>query len=408
MSDRYPGGIISATEPEPVGPTGGEGGSAPGIWTLEQASYYEGIDQWPKPILDKELYSWGYNLYGQLGQNDIVSRSSPVQVGSLVTWGEVASGQQARNSGAIKTDGTLWLWGDGIYGALGTNDTTTRSSPVQVGALTTWSQVSIGNGWTGAVKTDGTLWTWGLGATGRTGHNDQVSRSSPVQVGSLTTWYKVSAEGFWGLAVKTDGTMWSWGSNINGRCGIGTAHPDNRSSPTQIGALTTWLDISAGTYGGGALKNDGTIWMWGSGALGRIGANNTGINYSSPVQIGALTTWNKLSNAHYNSGAIKNDGTLWVWGSGFVGQLGQNNTIDHSSPVQVGALNTWLDVSVGRYRYNVIKTDGTLWVWGDNFYDGSLGTNDTVFRSSPVQLGGLSTWSKVGAGQSSTLAITKG
>ena len=91
---------------------------------------------------------------------------------------------------AIKTDGTLWVWGNNVSGRLGLGDITNRSSPVQVGTLTNWSSVSAGSH-TMAIKTDGTLWAWGSNGSGRLGLGDITDRSSPVQVGALTNWYSV-------------------------------------------------------------------------------------------------------------------------------------------------------------------------------------------------------------------------
>ena len=91
----------------------------------------------------ESLWSWGYNSYGQLGLEDSVNRSSPVQVGSLTDWGSISCG--AHHTAAIKTDGALWSWGYNNNGQLGLGDRTNRSSPVQVGSLTTWSSVSCGD-----------------------------------------------------------------------------------------------------------------------------------------------------------------------------------------------------------------------------------------------------------------------
>jgi len=97
------------------------------------------------------LYSWGYNANGQLGLGDILNRSSPVQIGTLTTWSVIAGGGD--NGFAIKTDGTLYAWGVNGSGRLGLGDTTTRSTPVQVGALTTWTLVNPGGGASYAIRT---------------------------------------------------------------------------------------------------------------------------------------------------------------------------------------------------------------------------------------------------------------
>ena len=398
MSQKYPGGIISKTAPVTVGPVGGEGGSAPGVWTLTQALELNKQNLWPKPLIPKALYSWGRNNLGQLGLGDTVARSSPVQVGALTTWSQIASGGGSYGfSVAIKTDGTMWSWGYNGGGQLGTNNLTYRSSPVQIGALTAWSQIAAGFNFCLAVKNDGTMWSWGNNNAGRLGLNDTANRSSPVQIGALTTWYQIAAGQQFSVAIKTDGTMWSWGYNGSGQLGLGDAA--SRSSPVQIGALTAWSQVAAGAAFSLAVKTDGTMWSWGLNNSGQLGLGDGGsyTQRSSPVQIGALTTWSKIAGGGAHSLAIKTDGTMWSWGNNGDGQLGLGNVVARSSPVQVGALTTWYQVAGGDGFTFAIKTNGTLWSWGLNQF-GSLGLNDigTPYnRSSPVQVGALTTWSRL-------------
>jgi len=132
---------------------------------------------------------------------------------------------------------------------------------------------------------------------------------------------------------------------------------------------------------GGPWGNWGTVWSFGSNNNGQLGQGNT-TNYSSPVQVGSLTTWKLVSGGQYFTTAIKTDGTLWAWGQNiFYGQLGQGDRTNYSSPVQVGSLTNWKEVSNGRYHSVAIKTDGTLWAWGSNAY-GQLGQYNTTHYSS--------------------------
>ena len=138
------------------------------------------------------LWGWGNNAQGQIGNGTITSYSSPIQVGTLTNWKQVATGQTW--TAAIKTDGTLWVWGSNPNGELGLGVATTisYSSPVQVGALTNWKQISTGQISAGAIKTDGTLWTWGAVQSNATGTSTVGYYSSPVQVGSLTNWKSIA------------------------------------------------------------------------------------------------------------------------------------------------------------------------------------------------------------------------
>lgn len=293
------------------------------------------------------LLTWGFNYAGSLGQNDTIHRSSPVQVGALTTWLKVSA--KGYHTGAIKTDGTLWTWGDNLYGDLGDGTVIQRSSPVQVGADTDWAEVSMGAGEAAlALKTDGSLWAWGRNEQGQLAQNNTVYRSSPVQIGALTNWSKISMGDNSALAVKTDGTVWAWGDNAVGRLGLNLTTSVRVSSPVQIGALTNWSDASTFLSTALAVKTDGTLWAWGDGGSGQTGLNVADDN-SSPVQIGSLTDWAKISCGRIHSSAIKTDGTLWVWGDAGLGRLGNNadQTVDVSSPIQIGSSTSWSKVSAG-------------------------------------------------------------
>ena len=142
---------------------------------------------------DGTLWSWGGNRYGELGLNvNTTQYSSPKQVGALTNWLQPQNAYGG--SGCVKTDGTLWMWGYGSYGALGLGNRTYYSSPKQVGSLTNWSKVQVGYSClqTFGLKTDGTLWSWGNNDQGQLGLGNNTSYSSPKQVGSSTQWIDIS------------------------------------------------------------------------------------------------------------------------------------------------------------------------------------------------------------------------
>jgi len=311
-----------------------------GVWTLQEQYEARVADVWDRGPVTQELYAWGKNDEGQLGKNDTANSSSPIQIGALINWSQVSAGENI--SSAIKTDGTLWTWGLGSSGRLGNSATVSVSSPVQVGGLTDWYQVSVGYVHAGAVKTDGSLWTWGDALNGRLGLNGpDVDESSPVQVGALTNWSQFSAGNNFSAAVKTDGTLWAWGRNNSGTVGDGTRI--NRSSPVQIGSLTNWSQVSVNQSVCAAVKTD----AWGRNNTGKLG-DNTIISRSSPVQVGALTNWSQVSSGNSHSAAVKTDKTVWTWGDNSpYGNLGDGTVVDRSSPVQVGALSIWSEVSAG-------------------------------------------------------------
>lgn len=352
--------------------------------------------------MGSELYAWGNNNYGGIGDNSTVGKSSPVQtIAGGSNWANAAFGQY--HSAGVKTDGTLWCWGQNYYGELGDNTTVHRSSPVQtITGGTDWSQVSCGPYHTAAVKKDGTLWLWGGGFNnaGQLGDNTIIHRSSPVQtIAGGSDWSSVSCGYKNTAAIKTDGTLWVWGWNAYGQVGDNTTN--NISSPSQTVAFgTNWSKVSVGYSSCGAIKKDGTLWMWGANNVGQLGINLAS-NRSSPVQtITGGTDWSEISLNSLDVAAIKTDGTLWCWGFNFDGQVGDNTSgpgTYKSSPVQTITYGTnWSKISTGASIKLALKKDGTLWSWGANNY-GELGDNTLgIPKSSPVQVIGASTsWSDV-------------
>ena len=366
------------------------------------------IDQW----VGDTLLTWGNNNSGQLGDNTTIFRSTPITtLAGGANWKQVADG--GSHTAAIKTDGTLWSWGQNIFSQLGNNTTIFRSTPITTFAGgTNWKQVACGDSHTAAIKTDGTLWTWGLGSQGRLGGNEiPISKNTPVTTfAGGTNWKQVACGANNTAAIKTDGTLWTWGNNNAGQLGDNTT--TQRITPvTTFAGGTNWKQVAGGTSHTAAIKTDGTLWTWGinTGSLG----DNTIINRSTPVTTFAGgTNWKQVSCGGNHTAAIKTDGTLWVWGFNNFGQLGDNTTnslYPRSTPVTTFAGGTnWKQVAGGSAYTAAIKTDGTLWTWGQNT-SGQLGDNTIINRSTPVTtFAGGTNWKQVSGGNSHTTAITSG
>jgi alpha-tubulin suppressor-like RCC1 family protein len=308
-----------------------------------------------------ELWIWGAGLGGRLGNAVTTGNiSTPVTTSAGGTnWKRISGGPA--HTAAIKTDGTLWTWGTGTTGRLGNADNANRSTPVTTFAGgTNWKQVSCGFEYTTAIKTDGTLWTWGNAEFGQLGNAATAGNiSTPVTTfAGGTNWNQVSCGQNLTAAIKTDGTLWTWGYGGNGRLGNGITS-GNRSTPvTTFAGGNNWKQVSstvqqgggAGAYFTAAIKTDGTLWTWGLGTSGQLG-NATITNTSTPVTTFAGgNNWKQVSinsNGTHTS-AIKTDGTLWTWGSGGNGQLGNATLNSTSTPVTTFAGGTnWKQVSAG-------------------------------------------------------------
>ena len=191
-----------------------------------------------RKIITGERWVWGSNYAGTGGLGHDTGISLPLQVGSLTNWqntDKIGGAKWSRAS--VKSDGTLWTWGNNGSGELGHGNTTALSSPVQVGSLTDWDNATVWSGTMGAVKTDGTLWTWGDNSAGQLGHGDTTARSSPTQVGSATDWiHVIDAEENWTVAMKTNGAIYWAGTDQTG--GLG-----NQSTHIQVGSETGFVDV---------------------------------------------------------------------------------------------------------------------------------------------------------------------
>jgi alpha-tubulin suppressor-like RCC1 family protein len=373
-----------------------------GKWNLQgqlagiKAGTWTGI---PFFVDNGEIYTWGLGSNGRIGNNAAQSVSSPVQLGSETTWNVVSAGFY--HALAVKTDGTLWAWGQNTnmsitepWGTLGIGISaydTNRSSPVQVGSETNWATASTGRGeFSLAVTTDGELYAWGFNDLGQLGDGTVVSRSSPVQIGALTNWSQVSVGNNHALALKTDGTLWAWGGDGEGAMGTGDA--TKRSSPVQIGSDTDWSQISAGQDHSVVLKTDGSAYAMGRNDDGQLGTGDRVQKYTPAVVLGPA--YAQVAAGGEFSIARSTANEIFTWGARGNGRLGDNAVIDRSSPVQVGALTTWSQIDAGAISSYAVKNDNTLWAWGGNG-SGRLGINDTIDMSSPVQIGSETNWAKV-------------
>jgi alpha-tubulin suppressor-like RCC1 family protein len=286
-----------------------------------------------------------------LGDNTVVSKQSPISVvGGFTDWCQISAGNNF--SAAVRTNGTAWAWGSNSCGQLGDNTIVDKSSPVSVvGGFTDWCQVSAGSAHSLAVRQNGTAWGWGQGSAGRIGDNTITTKSSPVSVvGGFTDWCQITAglagAGF-SLAIRQTGSLWGWGCATCGTLGDNTTVA--KSSPVSVvGGFTDWCQVSAGDCHSIAIRQNGTAWSWGLGTCGRLGDNTT-VAKSSPVSaVGGFTDWCQASAGGCHSLAVRQNGTAWAWGEAGAGRLGDNTVVDKSSPVSVvGGFTIWAQVSAG-------------------------------------------------------------
>jgi len=341
---------------------------------------------------DGSLWSWGENVFGQVGDGTVNLRNIPIKIGTDVTWTNVSAG--LFHTAAIKADGSLWVWGDNSRGQLGVGSAVPSvAAPVRVGTETNWAAVSAGDFHTLALKTDGSLWGWGDNSTGQVGDGSVVPgiQYLPLQIvlpspSANNDWVAIAAGGGHSLALKSNRTVWTWGFNGSGQLGNGTNI--DQSAPLVLlqpspAVNNAWVNLAAGRLQSLALKNDGTLWLWGENSSGQLGSG-TAVNSAVPTQENnPSSNWLAASSGDSHAVGRKSDGTLWSWGNNASGQLGIGNTIDSNVPNKIGADSDWLSVAAGYNHTVALKTSGAIWAWGENG-SGQLGDGTNLSRNSPV------------------------
>ena len=355
---------------------------------------------------DVNAYAWGLNTSGQLGDNTITSRLSPVSViGGFSDWSQLSAG--ASHSLGLRANGGAWAWGLNSNGQLGDGTATAKSSPVSVvGGFSDWTQLSAGGVHSLGLRANGSAWAWGSNTSGRLGDNTTVSKSSPVSVvGGFSDWTQLSAGDSHSLGLHADGGAWAWGLNTNGRLGDGTTTA--RSSPVSVvGGFTDWSQLSAGVSHSLGLRANGSAWAWGINTNGQLGDNSITSRLSPVSVVGGFTDWAQLSAGGTHSLGLRANGSAWAWGSNGSGRLGNGTTTSRSSPVSViGGFTDWVELSGGNIQSLGVRANGSAWAWGDNT-NGRLGDGTTTARSSPVSVvGGFTDWIQIIAGSSSAHSL---
>jgi len=237
-----------------------------------------------------------------------------------------------------------------------------------------------------ALKSDGTVWAWGNGGYGQLGNNSIADSHVPVHVYGLAGITAIASGYFSGYALKSDGTVWAWGYNAYGQ--LGNNSTTYSHVPVQVSGLIGITAIAGGSYSGYALKSDGTVWAWGSNLYGELG-NNSSTNYSRvpvlvPVQVFGLTGVTAIDGGGASGYALKSNGTVWAWGHNDAGQLGNNSTTDSHVPVQVSSLTDTEPIGLsdiaGHWAENNIKKMVALGAIS-GYPDGTFVPDNTITRA---------------------------
>ena len=336
-----------------------------------------------------ELYAWGYNGNGQVGIGTVTPRGeyelTPQRVGIDSDWEAISGGDDY--SLALKSDGTLYAWGKNDRGQLGIGTTTDNElTPQQVGNDSDWKAISAGFSHSLALKSDNTLYAWGDNRLGALGNGENGAdlgdkskdKTAPIQIGTDRDLQTISAGSSYSLAVKTDNTLHVWGHNRIGQLGLGDTTDRNR--PTRVS--TGWKTVSARFGHSLAIKTDNTLHAWGYNRFKQLGLGD-GTNRNSPTQVGSTADWKAVVAGEYHSLALKDDNTLYAWGHNATGQLGLGDSTNRDRPAKVGSDTDWKAVDGGENFSLALKDNGTLYAMGFSEALG-IGTDTPQSKKSPT------------------------
>ncbi|MBM7835578.1 immunoglobulin-like domain-containing protein [Clostridium sardiniense] len=374
---------------------------------------------------DGNLYTWGGNYYGQLGDGTTTRRCEPVKINGKGAIREdtkiVSVSTNGHGTLAIDSEGTIYAWGYNHCGQLGDGTTTTRYEPVEIngkgaiGENTKIVSVFIGYVNSSAIDNKGNLYTWGSNNYGELGDGTTTTRYEPVKIngkgdiGENTKIVSSSTEGDGiqghSVAVDSDGNLYTWGNNNYGQLGDGTTttryEPVEINGKGAIGENTKIVSISTSIFNTSAIDSEGTIYTWGLNKYGELGDGTRTRRYE-PVKIngkgdiGEDTKIVSISVSSYaseaaNVAAVDSEGNLYTWGFNDYGALGNGfNGPGRDIPKKIngkgdiGEDTKIVSVFMGGTVCSAVDSEGNLYTWGKNG-DGELGDGTTTSKYSPIE-----------------------
>ena len=317
---------------------------------------------------DGSVWVWGTNQVGELGISNLTSSTFPVRLAALTGVAGIAAGWQ--HSLAVATNGTVWAWGNNAGGQLGNGSNYSASAvPVPVSGITNAIQVAGGANHSLALLANGRVMAWGTNAQTQLGNGNGTSTNQPIFVSTLTNAVKVGAGAYHSAALDANGTVWCWGYGGNGQIGNG----QTGFAPTPVAVLSNVVDIAVGAAHNVALMSNGTVWVWGYNGDGQLGLGNIPqVTVPTLVLSGVQT----IGAGFNDSAATLTNGQNLAWG-----YLGAYVTV----PTPLAPAPPFVKYALGNNAAAqdyclAMTTNGAVWAWGDNEY-GQFGNGDIL---SPV------------------------
>ncbi|MDO8535848.1 MAG: RCC1 repeat-containing protein [Candidatus Omnitrophota bacterium] len=350
------------------------------------------------------IYNWGKNRYGVLGVSSTITEKLTPELFTTIS-GITYSASGAFHTLALVNNKFLYAWGNNSSGQCGIGHkrpwvTPTLIFSVESSGMRPLSADALHSLYVS--REDGTVWAFGNNTFGQLGDGTQTNRTTPVQVQGLTGVKETAADEYSSFALRSDGTVWAWGENSAGQLGDGTFQ--RRLIPVNV--FNNGEAIAAGEHFTLVIDKNGDVWSWGYNPCGQLG-DGTNITRNVPAKISGLFNIIAIAAGEWNGMALQIDGSVWVWGGNKYGQMAEGN-IDNPYvprlPTKIEGLSDIVAISMGYFHAMALRSDGSVWSWGDNAY-GELGDDTTIASYEPIQVQNIDNVVAIGAGGNQSVVL---
>lgn len=319
---------------------------------------------------------WGDNAWGKLGDGSLFSSDTPLLVrGALGLAFSLGGGHHS----CATASGAIYCWGANFSGQIGVGDPSALPKPIatRMPLPGTPAAMAIGNRHTCALNHEGTVYCWGGGFFGQLGStpsefcsfSNEPCHRAPHPISAAGPFASVTTGIEHSCAIAFDGQAYCWGRNDNGQLGDGTQ--TSRGAPAPVAGGRSWRQLAAGNLHTCGLTTQGQAYCWGSNIFDHLGTGGTPLESFVPIAVAGGLTFRELTSGSNHTCGLVEDGTVYCWGLSIFGQGGAA-TRSLSVPTALPG-RRFLTVEAGGFHTCGIGQDGLLYCWGLN-EDGQLGS----------------------------------
>jgi alpha-tubulin suppressor-like RCC1 family protein len=343
-----------------------------------------------------------YIVYFKNSYGESIPRQISLTIGEKTYPASVAMGEN--HSCALRLNGDVYCWGANNFGQLGDGTNNPSLAPVKVLGVAAATKIASFTGFSCALLENKTVKCWGENSRAQLGDGTTIHRSTPVLVNGLGNVKDVDVGSAHSCALLEDKSVRCWGYNQNGELGRGVASLSEPVPSTPIGLGVGVESLAVGAFQTCGVFASGVARCTGYNHMGQVGVGYTG-NISTPTNVVGLPSGIKsmvLGREHACAHLFNN--TVYCWGDGAAGQLGNGGFSSSLSPVQVSGLGSVVSLASGRNTICALLHNGLVYCWGANYY-GKVGNGNTTNQGVPVYVPGINNIKAVISGYEGSCAL---